>query len=82
MEKAPVWNEGKLAGGFKHFLFSPLSLGKIHILTTIFQMGRNHPPEKHWYIETAFLMHPRKMKLEPERIIGSQDLDLLKVELP
>ena len=30
---------GDLAGGFKHFLFSPRKLGKISILTHIFQMG-------------------------------------------
>ena len=29
-----------LGGGFKHFLFSPL--GKIPILTNIFQLGWNH----------------------------------------
>ena len=28
-----------LGGGFKHFLFSPRSLGKISILTHIFRMG-------------------------------------------
>ena len=28
-----------LGGGFKYLLFSPLSLGKIPILTNIFQMG-------------------------------------------
>ena len=29
----------KLGGGFKYFLFSPRKLGKIPILTNIFQMG-------------------------------------------
>ena len=29
---------GFLVGGFKHFLFSPRTLGKISILTNIFQM--------------------------------------------
>ena len=33
-----------LGGGFKHFLFSPRKLGKISILTNIFQMGWNHQP--------------------------------------
>ena len=34
-----------LGGGFKHVLFSPRKLGKIPILTHIFQMGRfNHQP--------------------------------------
>ena len=28
-----------LGGGFKYFLFSPRKLGKIPILTTIFQLG-------------------------------------------
>ena len=28
-----------LGGGFKHFLYSPRNLGKIPILTYIFQMG-------------------------------------------
>ena len=31
-----------LGGGFKYFLFSPRKLGKIPILTNIFQMGWNH----------------------------------------
>ena len=31
-----------LGGGFKHFLFSPRKLGKIPILTNIFQRGWNH----------------------------------------
>ena len=29
----------KLGGGFKHFLFSSLFLGKIPFLTNIFQLG-------------------------------------------
>ena len=33
----------KLGGGFKDFLFSPY-LGKIPILTNVFQMGWNHQP--------------------------------------
>ena len=35
-------SNSKLGGGFKYFLFSPRSLGKIPILTNIFQMGWNH----------------------------------------
>ena len=34
---------GLLGGGFKYVLFSPY-LGKIPILTNIFQMGWNHQP--------------------------------------
>ena len=33
-----------LGGGFKHFYFHPY-LGKIPILTNIFQMGWNHQPD-------------------------------------
>ena len=33
---------GKILGGFKYFLFSPRILGKIPILSNIFQMGWNH----------------------------------------
>ena len=36
----------ELGGGFKDFLFSSYYLGKISILTNIFQMGWNHQPEK------------------------------------
>ena len=32
----------KLGGGFNYFLFSPRKLGKISILTNIFQLGWNH----------------------------------------
>ena len=32
---------------FQVFLFSPRKLGKIPILTNIFQMGRNHQLENH-----------------------------------
>ena len=35
-------NAGKLGGGFKYVLFSPLFGGKIPILTNIFQLGWNH----------------------------------------
>ena len=31
-----------LGGGFKYFLFSARTLGKIQILTNIFRMGWNH----------------------------------------
>ena len=34
-----------LGGGFKHCWFSPRKLGKISILTDIFQMGWNHQPD-------------------------------------
>ena len=34
--------ESFLGGGFKYFLFSTRTLGKIPVLTNIFQMGRNH----------------------------------------
>ena len=37
----PTISHMKLGGGFKYFLFSPY-LGKIPILTNIFQMGWNH----------------------------------------
>ena len=37
-------NKQILGGGFKYFLFSPY-LGKIPVLTNIFQMGWNHQPE-------------------------------------
>ena len=33
---------GYLGGGFKYFLFSSQNLGKIPILTNIFQRGWNH----------------------------------------
>ena len=36
----------KLGGGFKYFYFQPY-LGKIPILTNIFQMGWNHQLGKH-----------------------------------
>ena len=36
-----------LGGGFKYFYFHPY-LGKIPILTNIFQMGRNHQPVVLW----------------------------------
>ena len=35
------WNMQYLGGGFKYFLFSSY-LGKVPILTDIFQMGWNH----------------------------------------
>ena len=35
-------HSGLLGGGFKDFLFSPRKLGKIPILTHIFQRGWNH----------------------------------------
>ena len=38
-----------VAGGFKDFLFSPRKLGKISILTNIFQMDWNHQPDKRTY---------------------------------
>ena len=37
------WPEPCLGGGFKYFYFHPY-LGKIPILTNIFQMGWNHQP--------------------------------------
>ena len=39
--------DDKLGGGFKHFLFLPLYLGKIPIFTNIFQMGWNHQLVNH-----------------------------------
>ena len=40
------WNsKQQLGGGVKDFLFYPY-LGKIPILTNIFQMGWNHQPDK------------------------------------
>ena len=36
-----IWHRGLLGGDFKHFYFHPY-LGKIPILTNIFQMGWNH----------------------------------------
>ena len=38
--------KSQLGGGFKYVLFSPRTLGKIPILTNIFQMGWNHQPVK------------------------------------
>ena len=37
----------KLGGGFKYLLFSPRKLGKIPILTNIFEMAWNHQLEIH-----------------------------------
>ncbi len=40
-ELAPQKTVFQLGGGFKYFLFSSRSLGKIPILTNIFEMGWN-----------------------------------------
>ena len=45
----------KLGGGFKYVLFSPRTLGKIPILTNIFQGWCNHQLEKHWGMAYAWL---------------------------
>ncbi len=50
---------GVLGGGSKYFLFSPRTLGKIPILTNIFQMGWNH--QLVFTYNLILLLHPRKL---------------------
>ena len=47
-----------LGGGFKYFLFSSRSLGKISNLTHIFQMGSNHQPEDVFFFKLGEFQVP------------------------
>ena len=47
-------NKQKLGGGFKHFFYFHHYLGKIPILTNIFQRGWNHQLEKTYEKQTHF----------------------------
>ena len=44
-------DHGELGGGFKHVYFHPY-LGKIPILTNIFQRGWNHQLENHFFVHS------------------------------
>ncbi len=64
-----AFKSGWLGGGFKYFLFSPRKLGKIPILTNIFQMGWNHQPDDN-FIGCNFLkgiLHP------PGEVVGTHN---------
>ena len=55
-------------GGFKYVFFSPRNLGKIPMLTNIFQMGWNHQPDFH------DVFSPPKLEKIPILLVGLLEL--------
>ena len=78
------WNGVSLHGGFKYFLFPPY-LGKIPILTNIFQRGWNHQPVLFWVKSNLNQAILEKRKVYEKGFVTeegkTQFLDVLNVEL-